>query len=639
MSYLGPLRIHFAGRFRATPATVNNDPANYGQIGGKLDEGFNPTGDSGWRLLDCHVSGAFLGTGKEAPDDPVRRYRVADADRRVSAKIVDLDPQQQLVSEIWGLEIRLADRDDRTALRGLVAPAAMSDLWQRDQTAGGDAGLSAAYQSVMGELEWGEVNGSEVLAELRAAALATDQLSIKFNVDRFEMDRRSPDFMTGRIVGTIGAARPGEPRHFVLGRQLVAQPTPGGGPMFKPLNLLNSCPAVVDEDSRRVYIDLGNALPSSGVVDGEPMPRAFRLRSIAAGQDPGTGYTDLGHVPVGGGDWYERTGGIVAVPGPDEDPLGYEQIDHVLGERLELVSRAPRGKRQSGPPTWQVAESLGGDHVRADRFVYRMEPGDVAEVVLYATRFGAALGGASVIVYADPGQLQGPSGEEAPSMESGFPRVAYPPDALDYDRHLTTDADGIARLTMRAGDPGGQRGAIDGQVFGLRPVLEQSLSIDEGRNPGEFVSVLVWDRFEPLDPPTWYGTIEPIFGAYKSLYPVMDAVVDLSSYDDVCANREVLLFAFALPVSDPNSMPVSRDLSPSKRAAIVRWLGDLDEGGRPRVGIGRDRGVVLPEQPTRRPGSRSGSTARPEDGKTAALGLRRAARPSGGDNSARKGAR
>jgi hypothetical protein len=241
-----------------------------------------------------------------------------------------------------------------------------------------------------------------------------------------------------------------------------------------------------------------------------------------------------------------------------------------------------------------------------------------------------------VIVYADPGQLQGPSGEGAPSIESGFPRVAYPPGALDYDRHLTTDADGTARLTMRAGDPGGQRGAIDGQVFGLRPVLEQSLSIDEGHNPGEFVSVRVWDRFQPLDPPTWFGTIEPIFTAYKRLYPVMDAVVDLSSYDDVCANREVLLFAFALPVSDPNSMPVTRDLSPSKRAAIVRWLDDLDEGGRPRVGIGRDRGVV-PDQPGQRSGSRSGSTARPEDGKTAALGLRRAARPPGPDDSARKG--
>ena len=29
MSYLAPLRIHFAGQFQAAPSTVNNRPANY----------------------------------------------------------------------------------------------------------------------------------------------------------------------------------------------------------------------------------------------------------------------------------------------------------------------------------------------------------------------------------------------------------------------------------------------------------------------------------------------------------------------------------------------------------------------------------------------------------------------------------
>ena len=632
MSYLGPLRIHFAGRFRASPSTVNNDPANFGQVEGGPNQGFNPAGDSTWRLLDCNVSGAFLGNGQESPDDPIARYRVADADQQVSAKIVDLDPQQQLVSEIWGLEIRLLDGDGHMALRGVVAPAAMSDLWQRDGTAHGDASLSAAYQSVIGGLQWDDLNSSQVLAELRAAVEGHDQLSIKFNVDRFDTHRRSPDFMTGRIVGTIGPGYPGEPRHFVLGRHLVARATPGAGPMFKPLQRLNSCPAVVDEQSRRVYIDLGNALPSAPTVDGETVPQVFRLRSSPPGQDSGSQYTDLGDVPVGDATWYLSTAGIVVVPDPSENPLASEQIDQVLGERLELVAPPAAGKGQTSTPKWQVSEPLGGNHVRADRFVYRMEPGEVEYVNVYATRFGAPLAGVSVIVYADPGQLQGPSGEPRWSG-SGWPPVAYPPDALDYDRHLTTGADGIARLTVRAADPGGQRGAIDGQVFGLRPVLEQSLSVDEALNPCEFISVLVWDRFEPPEPPTWYGTVEPIFTSYRRIYPVMDAVVDLSSYDEVCANRELLMFAFALPPSDPNSMPVSRDLSPAKRAAILRWLGDLDEGGRPRVGIGRDR-LPAPGEP-----GRSGSAAPPADGKTAALGFRRNARPRGTGASGPKRAR
>ena len=116
----------------------------------------------------------------------------------------------------------------------------------------------------------------------------------------------------------------------------------------------------------------------------------------------------------------------MAYPGQTRIRSESEQIDQVLGERLELVSAAPGAANgQSGPPKWQVAEPPGGDHVRADRFVYRMEPGEVAEVNLYATRFGVALGGASVIVYADPGQLQGPSGEHRPGRwNRGAPRSA-----------------------------------------------------------------------------------------------------------------------------------------------------------------------------------------------------------------------
>ena len=284
----------------------------------------------------------------------------------------------------------------------------------------GTPALSAAYQSVIGGLQWDDLNSSQVLAELRGAVEGHDQLSIKFNVDRFDTHRRSPDFMTGRIVGTIGPAYPGAPRHFMLGRHLLARATPGTGPMFKPLQRLNSCPAVVDEQSRRVYIDLGNALPSAPTVDGETVPQVFRLRSSPPGQDPGSQYTDLGDVPVGDASWYLSTAGIVVVPDPSENPLASEQIGQVLGERLELVAPPAAGKGLTSTPRWQVSEPLGGNHVRADRLVYRMDPGEIEYVNVYATRFGAPLAGASVIVYADPGQLQGPSGEPSAWSGSGW---------------------------------------------------------------------------------------------------------------------------------------------------------------------------------------------------------------------------
>ena len=53
----------------------------------------------------------------------------------------------------------------------------------------------------------------------------------------------------------------------------------------------------------------------------------------------------------------------------------------------------------------------------------------------------------------------------------------------------------------------------------------------------------------------------------------------------------MLQFAFALDERDPNAMPVTRDLSPAKRAAILKWLGRARrrKARRPPVGRGRRR--------------------------------------------------
>ena len=66
--------------------------------------------------------------------------------------------------------------------------------------------------------------------------------------------------------------------------------------------------------------------------------------------------------------------------------------------------------------------------------------------------------------------------------------------------------------------------------------------------------------------------IQPIFQQYANLYPLMGDIVDLADYDSVCGLREMLLLAFELPITNPNSMPVTRDLSQAKRTAILSWL-------------------------------------------------------------------
>jgi hypothetical protein len=52
----------------------------------------------------------------------------------------------------------------------------------------------------------------------------------------------------------------------------------------------------------------------------------------------------------------------------------------------------------------------------------------------------------------------------------------------------------------------------------------------------------------------------------------MDAFLDLADPTSLWEHKAELQHVFGLTLTDPNSMPVTRDLSPAKRAAIETWL-------------------------------------------------------------------
>jgi hypothetical protein len=83
----------------------------------------------------------------------------------------------------------------------------------------------------------------------------------------------------------------------------------------------------------------------------------------------------------------------------------------------------------------------------------------------------------------------------------------------------------------------------------------------------------VWSGFTPGNPVTWQD-LAPTFQQYANLYPVMNRFLDLGNYDSVIAHARLLQLAFGLNPADPNAMPVTRDLSPAKRKAILSWLAD-----------------------------------------------------------------
>jgi hypothetical protein len=572
MSYLAPPRLQFAGRFQAAPSTVNNDPTHYDNATfdpsfklpgpGATNGWWNPRGDAAWRLIDCTVGSASRADGSAADaGDPVLGGRVADSDRRVCAKLVDLDPEQQMVSEIWGLEVRICAHDGTTLVRGEFEPAPFSDIWNRAQRGGGgDIGASAAYHSVLSSVEWGDVAGSAVLSELKEAS-APGLLSIKFTVDGYNMSAASPRFTLGRIAGAIGPAAADEPRHFVRGRQFMAASAVPPGGFFAPAGRINFFPGMLDERLGKVHLDLANALPTD-TPGGPPSDLGWLALScdvVDAGGNPVPRVIDtIDYLDAG---WYERTAGIVSLPS-----------DRALtSDEVAAIRENPLSLRTAG--TAAISEPPLGLHVRADQFVFRLDPGEPATVHLYATRYGAPAPGARIVNFLDPLQLQVQGGPD-------------PGSAIDFPERVVADERGVATVEIATGDPGNPRGYLDGLVFGIRPAIEDTLAVglDYPFNKWDFVSLLVWDRFAPDDPPTWHGSLAEVFTQYGNLYPVMDRLLDLSDYESVCASRDLLVLAYALPTADPNSMPVTRDLSAAKRAAILRWLREPGPDGKPLLG-------------------------------------------------------
>ena len=282
MSYLDYPRLNFKGYFQADVSTVNNRVDNYNietfdPQNQKLNERYkqngnwNPLGTGIFRLIDCCVTGGCLNGQALDRTDPVMGMLLENADQRVSGKLVDLDPQQQMVSQIWGMKVRLAQGNNLALFEGEYEPAAFINLWARQQnkSAPDDQILAAVYQSILHNVHW-HGHGDSVLLEALQHASANGGLSINMNVYGYGRDPDIPRYTLGHVTGSIGPYLPDEPKHFVLGRQMIAA-CPSSGAPFVPAANVYSFAAKVHEKQHRVSADFGNALPvydaNSGLLD------------------------------------------------------------------------------------------------------------------------------------------------------------------------------------------------------------------------------------------------------------------------------------------------------------------------------------------------------------------------------------
>lgn len=540
MSYLDTPGIVFAGRFQADVATGNNEVGNF-DPGSPLDLAWNPFGSGAFRLLDCSVQD--VRTVGPAPDDPVRTARVTDADDRVSAKIVDLDPQLQLASELWGLRVRLVAADGAVLLAGEFAPAAFRDIWF-----GG--GGQARFQSVLDGITWAPEGTSEVLEAMRAES-AGGRVSIRLVTFAFNGATR-----TGSLLGAIGPYRRGEPRQFVAGRRLAAAEPPVFGADLGPTA---PAQAATTAGHDRVTVDLAGTLPRNGVTLTDI--GSLRLGVLT---DPATAEGDpvaLGPDVIGLGEeipylrqgWLAASGGLVTADVPAAARVT------VATRPLALISLEPA-------PTVLLRETPDGWLVGADAVTRRVETGDEASAAVHVTRYGERRQGVQLDARLAPIEIP-PAG----------PPTGVPESAITIRPLAPTDGDGRTALRVHARDPREPglprpRPGLDGQLYQV--VVDR-----DGIGPAAAVVALVFEEFLAPEHPTW-SDVRTILAPYARLYPVMtERLMDLSRYAQVVRYRDAIRLALDLDIGDPNSMPVTRDLSRPKRDMILAWLALPDLPG------------------------------------------------------------
>jgi hypothetical protein len=596
MSYLDTPRLHFTGQFQADVSTINNEVAFYDVKSFKPEDqelttdgtkgGWNPEGTGVFRLVGCRITGARLGSQQitTRDQDPVIGMALENADDRVFGKLVDLDPQQQAVSQIWGMRLRLTDGKERALFAGEFRPAAFINLWRRQQTGVFlDQRLAAVFQSVLEGVEWRGTAYSAVLDALRKAAV-DGALSINMNVYGYGRDPTIPRYTIGNVAGTIGPYRAGEPKHFVLGRQMVTA-TPANSPTAPPSGVY-SFQCKVDEDRRVVTADFGNCLQikdASGAFD--PASRSLVLAVLKPDSSdllttvPASDVAVLGNVDYLRAGWYAETAGVQEF----DYSADAWSVANIAARRLLLLTPATPA---NGTYTVLVSETPGGWYARADDFVGRLEPGATATFDVYATRYGKPVA-TTVRFFPNLAPMGGPPPD---------PEVGTPADAISFPDQLQTGADGKVVLCVeaRSEGPGTPRVYMDGQMYGIgyRPA-EQSAQAP--LNPWNLISLLAFDRSDIPAQPTWFPHIQPIMQQYGNLYPIMSRhLVNLGNYESVVAHLDILRFAFSRRIEDPNHMPVTRDLSDAKRNAILTWMDTPGADGLPLKGTPPPAPLVAP---------------------------------------------
>jgi hypothetical protein len=390
-----------------------------------------------------------------------------------------------------------------------------------------------------------------------------------------------PRYTLGLVAGTIGPYCAGEPKHFVIGRQMVAATAPTNP--TAAAHGVYSFQCKLHPERKVLTADFGNCLQIVSADSGFADIGTLTMAVLKTDTDAPVATVTADQVVVLGVVGYRQPGWYAETAGVQDFDYSADAwaVANIASHPLLLL-----GPESATSYKVLVQESLGVLYLRADDFVARLEPGATAAFDLYASRYGERLQ-ATIELDENTGAMGGTGGGDEPLHPPvPTPDIATPSDAISYGKTLPTDPVGKATLAVNArpAGAGNPRGYIDGQLYGIgyRIAGQPPETLPNFWN---FISILAFDKVDVPAAPTWYSDVQPILTQYGNLYPIMSKhLVDLGDYDSVVAHLDILVLAFALPVADPNHMPVTRDLSEGRRRLLLKWMSEPGPDGLPLKG-------------------------------------------------------
>lgn len=650
MSYLHTPRLIFSGDFLADVSTVNNDPAHYdneifapnfqeprvGKEKKNMNGWWNPEGGSVFNFQNCTVQQYELSDGTVVSEgDELIGQLIRGADGRTTGKMVDLDPQQQMCSELWAVQLRILTKAGHLLVEGDLEAVGFRDLQVRQfsetdlanfetikdgllgksrsipklfsaamsksEVDGIDAlstsaislqqkeaanppytqngqSRGAPWTTVLKNIKWGRKASSHPFFKALKEKTHDNKLAVNLTGFGYYYAHNDGRFSFGKILGAIGPWFRNEPLTFAPARRLF------GTFSYKNsgnrlVNFFQYSNCLFEPAQRRLTVDVGGSFPIANAIGKITLDQSFYLAvshktvnwgaSIYGYKILEEDYTIIGEIPYEKGDnWLLDTGGIVTF-----NQLSEEVMGKLPNHQLLLLTKGEDGNYYG-----IGREAKNGYLLRPDNFVQRIDYLQNKYVYVYAYQWGQPIE-SKIKVNLEPQQDAYtdsiyPNGVETKCQ---IPAMGTPQDGLTFEETITTNENGRAILKVTGNKIEYPRVYIDGQIYYL--TFEQENSLDDSLEYTNQVNIHLRSYYEAPENPTW-DDIKETLQQYSNLYPIMSKfLVDLGDPEGMKKAREIMIFAFSQPIEDSMHMPVTRDLSESKRTAILRWL----EGQPPSV--------------------------------------------------------